>query len=189
MDWKKMSDVFARDEWMKRVVFSDEWLSDCKGEADKQKKMEYWCDCNVAHIMFRDFGLLSPDWRPVIRWTELQTGPYRPPFLDLHVNVACSISYKSVFTVRVGGTDKLMILQLEQMTPASPSKSIRWEVIKQSRIPGRSLTKWIAVVRNVVILRDGDFLENSYDVFKFPEHFHPIGAGWHKPQEIVVATK
>ncbi len=185
MKWEKMRETFERDPWLKRVVFSDEWLATSGDEAEKDKKMRIWCECNCAHIMFRPFEGLNPNWRPIMRLMSVHSGRHKGGFDEFETHISCSISYKLVFVVKQWGeVESLVVVPFEQAEPGGKTKSFRWQMFKDLNVAkaGRRI-EWIAVVRNVSVIEDGDYLRNTYDVYKFPFGFNPHSAGWHETKQ------
>lgn len=188
--WDKVKEILSKDGWMKHVLFEEERaLSD----PSFQKSL---VEENITHIMFRP-GPPNPDWRPVYMGIGIHSFPqalahpskrglFSPlpatGFDEYSDDLGYSICYHLVF--KLHDPEQTVIKRLD----STHRKSVRWDSVgfckRQDRKGRRSAL--LAVVRQISIVSQSEYLMNGYDVFKLPLAFNPMAAGWYKTGQITV---
>lgn len=180
----KVNEIFETDPWLKRIIWNENWLADCKDEEEKNRRIHLWYESQVSHIMFRPFKGLNLKWRPVGKQLSIASCTDPDSRCDEFVDhVAYTINYKLVLMViPENGVEQLVVEPFEALSLNNPSGSFRWKAVKYHKeIDGK--IHWIAVVRNITLISQGDIMFNGYDVYKFPSNFTPFMAGWHLDQK------
>ncbi len=190
MKWPKLREILKRDEWLKLVIglADNNALARCNTEADKEKWMKIWCDCQLTHIMFCPFEGLNPYWRPVLKILEVATtpeglsptvmGPYGC-FKEWSDTLGYEWKYALVLKIRKGSTETLHVEWFEDRP--LKRRSFRWATVDLWRKYQKKGMKveGVAVVQNRQIISDGEYLLNCFNVFKFPTGFNPLREWMH----------
>jgi hypothetical protein len=186
MKWERAKDSLSRDPWLRSVITYSQTGNGYVVDDDHLKSI---VDCNVTHIMFRGTeGNLTINSRPEFKTVKITSAP---PFglpedqgsgLDVYDDhLGYEIGYFLV--VQAYDPEELIIRSLHlnplRNQDTRTEKSIRWGAVELSRRLDRP-HKWVAIVRNIQIISQGEYLMNGYDVFKCSPGFTPYRAGWHK---------
>lgn len=196
MKWQNAKKILEQDPWLKYVLLAGHIRRG--NEANEKGLLESVVDCNVTHIMFRGAAEhYRIDSRPVERMmsissnTTITSDVAGKNFDDFKDHLGYGIGYYLVVEAQ---NPQQVIVDHLTWTPheygAPPrTKSIRWSVIEQSRKLRHREHQWIALVRNVSIISQGEYLMNGYDVYKFQPEFNPYRACWHfRAKEVSVLT-
>jgi hypothetical protein len=186
MKWKNAKEILSCDPWLRSVIT---YSQTGNGQTVDDRGLESIVECNVTHIMFRGTEVnLTINSRPQFKTVKISSAP---PFglpedqgagLDIYDD---HLSYEIGYFLVVQAYDpEELIVRSLHVTPlrfedTRTEKSIRWGAVE---INGRLARphKWIAIVRNIQIISQGEYLMNGYDVFKCSPGFTPYRAGWHR---------
>lgn len=190
MKWNQFQRNFKQDPWLRDVLFHSE-ICRTSGMPD-EKLQRSIVECSVTHLMFRGgIELLRIDSKPFVRLCSIDTGfnllghdeLFGRKFDDYTDELGYGVNY---FLVAEVLQPHKVIVEYLSTSPArygdNPKMSaIRWGAVNLEKRLQKKLHIWRAVVRNVYIISQGEFLMNGYDVFNCPEGFNPMYAGWHNP--------
>lgn len=193
MKWQNVQRNLQRDPWLADVLFHDEIVRE--GKMPDEQLQRAIVDCNVTHVMFRgSTDSLRIDSRPVYRGFEISSAPRtaienEPEYDDFKDGLAYQIGYYLV--MQVHDPSQIHVTHLShspyQLGVEPNVRSIRWAAVREQQKLKGFWRRWVAVVRNVSIVSEGEYLKNGYDVFRFPERFSPFDAGWHLKQKNVIS--
>lgn len=185
MKWQHVRSNLERDPWLSHVLFHSYIVREYK--MPDQGLQQSIADCNITHVMFRgSTNSLDIDSRPVCKGLRISSAPVHTtenPIGYDHFNDTLRYEIGYYLVVQASDLGPPTVVHLSH-TPDPPTmqpdtRSIRWAGVQLARQLRDVHFRWIAVVRNISIVSQAEYLSNGYDVFKFPAGFTPFKIGWH----------
>lgn len=184
MDSRLVSEMVSEHPWLIPVIDRYGIIERFLSIQERRKYFESLCNCNVTRIDFLPESTLSPYWKPVRSELSITTkdgwsffGSMNSSYYQFQDDLQYDISYVLVYERVENATTQTLVARF---TVDSLGKSYRNRLLGEFR---RAMSRGmrvnaVALVRNISIISQGEYIENRFEVFKFSPGFNPFLEGW-----------